>query len=231
MTARPRRSRRSSSTSCTPGAMAAHDARRPAPAAPPLAPQRRAPRSAARRDGDGAGGPLLARMLPPLHAGARLLPRPRHLRPVPHPAPARSALPDLLRRPAGEQHRDRPHHLLPRRRGDAAPRGAAAVLLAFLVIPAAVGVLITTGLVLVFPARGTRDALMVGVGLAVAALVVAIRFLRPERLADPSALVGFASFLGAFGATGSPYLPTTWAAETLLPLLGARPGEPLFYFG
>ena len=109
--------------------------------------------------------------------------------------------------------------------------GAVAVLLAFLVIPAAVGVLITTGLVLLFPARGTRDALMVGVGLLVAALVVAVRLLRPERLADPAGLVGFASLLTGFGATGSPYLPTTWAAETLLPLLGARPGEPLFYFG
>src|SRR3989475_3674557 len=78
--------------------------------------------------------------------------------------------------------------------------GAVAVLLAFLVVPAAVGVLITTGLVLVFPARGTRDALMVGVGLAVAALVVAVRLLRLERLADPSGLGGFASLLAGFGA-------------------------------
>src|SRR5438552_8226462 len=60
--------------------------------------------------------------------------------------------------------------------------GAVAVLLVFLVIPAAVGVLVTTGLVLVFPARRTRDVLIVGVGLAVAALVVAVRLLRPERL-------------------------------------------------
>ena len=108
---------------------------------------------------------------------------------------------------------------------------AVAVLLVFLVIPAALGVLVTTGLVLVFPARRTRDALLVGVGLGVAALVVAVRVLRPERLADPSGLAGFTGFLAGFGATGSPYLPTTWAAETLLPLLGARPGEPLFSFG
>ena len=108
---------------------------------------------------------------------------------------------------------------------------AVAVLLVFLVIPAALGVLVTTALVLVFPARRTRDALLVGVGLGVAALVVAVRLLRPERLADPSGLAGFTGFLAGFGATGSPYLPTTWAAETLLPLLGARPGEPLFSFG
>src|SRR5439155_1081805 len=108
--------------------------------------------------------------------------------------------------------------------------GAVAVLLAFFVIPAAVGVLVTTGLVLVFPARRTRDVLIVGVGLAVAALVVAVRLLRPERLADPSGLVGFASFLAGFGATGSPYLPTTWAAETLLPLVSALVAIYLYNF-
>jgi ABC-2 type transport system permease protein len=106
---------------------------------------------------------------------------------------------------------------------------AAAVLLLFLVIPAALGVLVTTMLVLVFPARGTRDALLVGVGLMVGAAVVVVRMLDPERLAHPSGLVGFAGFLAGFGASGSPYVPSTWAAETLIPLLGAREGEPMFH--
>jgi ABC-2 type transport system permease protein len=109
--------------------------------------------------------------------------------------------------------------------------GALGVLATFLVIPAALGVLATTGLVLVFPARRTRDALLVGVGLALAVLVLVVRLLRPERLAHPSGLLGFAGFLAGFGATGSPWLPTTWAAEVLIPLLGARPGEPLFHLG
>jgi ABC-2 type transport system permease protein len=109
--------------------------------------------------------------------------------------------------------------------------GALGVLAAFLVIPAALGVLVTTGLVLVFPARRTRDALLVGVGLAIGMLVVAVRLVRPERLAHPSGLVGFAGFLTGLGGGGSPWLPTTWAAEVLIPLLGARPGEPLFYLG
>ncbi len=109
---------------------------------------------------------------------------------------------------------------------------AAVVALAlFLVIPAALAVLLTTGLVLAFPARGTRDALLVGVGLLMAAMVVVIRVLDPERLAHPSGLVGFAGFLAGFTASGSPWLPSTWAAEVLLPLLGARTGEPLFYLG
>jgi len=108
---------------------------------------------------------------------------------------------------------------------------AVGVLGTFLVIPAALGVLATTGLVLLFPARRTREALLVGSGLALGALVFGVRLLRPERLAHPAGLVGFAGFLAGVGAKGSPWLPTTWAVEVLVPLLGARPGEPLFYLG
>jgi ABC-2 type transport system permease protein len=104
------------------------------------------------------------------------------------------------------------------------------VLGTFVVIPAATGVLLATALVLVFPARGARDTLVVAVGFLIAAIVTVIRMLDPERLAHPSGLVGFAGFLAAFGATGSPYWPTTWAAETLVPLLGARAGSPGFHF-
>jgi ABC-2 type transport system permease protein len=114
---------------------------------------------------------------------------------------------------------------------DAGPRyylGLSAVLGTFVVIPAALGVLVATALVLVFPARGARDTLAVGIGLVVAAAVVVVRMLDPERLAHESGLMGFAGFLAGFGSTGSPYWPTTWAAEALVPLLGARDGEPGF---
>jgi ABC-2 type transport system permease protein len=106
--------------------------------------------------------------------------------------------------------------------------GLAAVLATFVVIPTAIGVLVATLLVLVFPARGARDTLAIGVGLLVAAAVMMVRMLDPERLAHESGMMGFAGFLAGFGATGSPYWPTTWAAETLVPLLGAREGEPGF---
>jgi ABC-2 type transport system permease protein len=107
--------------------------------------------------------------------------------------------------------------------------GTLAALVPFLVIPAALGVLLTTALVMVFPARRARDGLLVLVGLLVGAAFILARTLRPERLAEPSGLVGFAAFLVGFGGEPSPYLPTTWAAEVLVPLLGAREGEPLFH--
>lgn len=107
--------------------------------------------------------------------------------------------------------------------------GAVATMLPFLVIPAAIGVLVTTALVMVFPARRARDGLLVLVGLLVGVAFVLARTLRPERLAEPSGLVGFAAFLVGFGGEPSPYLPTTWAAEVLIPLLGAREGEPVFH--
>jgi ABC-2 type transport system permease protein len=102
------------------------------------------------------------------------------------------------------------------------------VLGSFVVIPTAIGVLLATAMVLVFPARGARDTLAVGIGLLVGAAVMLVRMLDPERLAHPSGLMGFAGFLAGFGTTGSPYWPTTWAAETLVPLFAGRDGEPWF---
>lgn len=106
-----------------------------------------------------------------------------------------------------------------------------AAMLPFLVIPAAIGVLLATALVVVMPAHRARDGLLVLVGLLVAGGFVAVRMLRPERLADPAGLAGFASFLVGFGGSPSPALPTTWAAEVLLPLLDGRDGDPLFFLG
>jgi ABC-2 type transport system permease protein len=103
-----------------------------------------------------------------------------------------------------------------------------AVLGAFVVIPTALGVLAATALVLVFPARGARDTLAVGVGFLVAGAVILVRMLDPERLAHPSGLLGFAGFLASFESTGSPYSPTTWAAQTLVPLLAGGAGTPAF---
>jgi ABC-2 type transport system permease protein len=96
------------------------------------------------------------------------------------------------------------------RAGPAFYLGTVATLVPFLVVPAAIGVLTATAIVLVFPARRVREVLLVASVTLTAAAYLAFRLLRPERLADPSGLAGFAAFLADVGAP-SPFLPTTSA--------------------
>jgi ABC-2 type transport system permease protein len=100
----------------------------------------------------------------------------------------------------------------------------------FLVIPAALGVVITTVLVNVFPARRTRDILVLLSILAVAILYLMFRMMRPERLVNPEGFADFAAFLSAMQTPQWPFLPSTWATEVLFPLLGLRRGDPIFYY-
>ena len=106
--------------------------------------------------------------------------------------------------------------------------GSVAMMIPFLIIPAAIGVLLVTGLVLILPARRVRDAMLVGIGLLVGAAFLAARLLRPEQLADRNGLVGFTAFLVGLDDP-SPWLPTTWASKILIPLLRVEAGEPWFY--
>ncbi|MBI4514878.1 MAG: hypothetical protein HY699_03560 [Deltaproteobacteria bacterium] len=100
----------------------------------------------------------------------------------------------------------------------------------FLVIPAAIGTTLTAVLVNVFPARRTKDILLLLSIVAVAVLYLFIRMLQPERLVNPEAFADFMDFLGAMQAPSSPLLPSTWATEAVFPLLGLRPGSPGFYY-
>jgi ABC-2 type transport system permease protein len=107
---------------------------------------------------------------------------------------------------------------------------SAATLPLFIVIPAAIGVAITAVLVNVFPARRTRDILVLLSVVMVAVLYLLFRMLQPERLVNPEAFASFVQFLAAMRTPSSPFLPSTWAAEILYPLLSGRGGSPLFYF-
>ncbi len=100
----------------------------------------------------------------------------------------------------------------------------------FLVIPATLGVACTAVLVNVFPARRTRDILVLMSVLAIAVLYLLVRMLQPERLVNPEAFASFVQFLAAMQTPSSPFLPSTWAAEILYPLLGGESGSALFYW-
>jgi ABC-2 type transport system permease protein len=100
----------------------------------------------------------------------------------------------------------------------------------FLMIPAALGICITTVLVNVFPARRTRDILVLLSVVAVALLYLLFRLIRPERLVNPEGFADFTAFLAAMRTPEWIFLPSTWATEILFPLLGFREGNPLFFY-
>ncbi|MDX2168731.1 MAG: hypothetical protein SF182_16790 [Deltaproteobacteria bacterium] len=106
----------------------------------------------------------------------------------------------------------------------------ALVLPPFVLIPASLGVMTTTVLVNVFPARRTKDILVLLSVVAVALLYLLFRLVRPERLVNPEGFADFGAFLAAMRTPDASFLPSTWATEVLFPLLGGREGSPLFYY-
>lgn len=100
----------------------------------------------------------------------------------------------------------------------------------FLVIPAALGVMITAVLVNVFPARRTKDILLLLSIFTVALLYLLFRLVQPERLVNPEGFSDFMEFIAAMRTPQWMFLPSTWATEILFPLLGLRDGDPFFYF-
>ncbi len=107
--------------------------------------------------------------------------------------------------------------------GDAVFYGiAAAAIIPYLVIPAVLGAAITLVLVRVVPARRTRDILALVSVVAVALLIVGIRVLRPERLMNPEGFRNLVDFLEVLRTPSSPWLPSEWAAQTLVGYLEGR---------
>jgi ABC-2 type transport system permease protein len=106
---------------------------------------------------------------------------------------------------------------------------AALTLPAFVVVPAAVGVAVTSVLVNVFPARRTRDLLILLAIVAFAFVYLALRLLQPERLLHPEASASVVQFLSELRTPSSIWLPTTWATQVLHGSLTGNLRTPLFY--
>ncbi len=82
-------------------------------------------------------------------------------------------------------------------------------------IPSALGALVTLGLVSVFPARRARDLLMLMGLLFAVAIVMLLRFIRPERLLDVQSLPDVTAFFATLQSPVTPFLPSFWAGESL----------------
>ena len=85
----------------------------------------------------------------------------------------------------------------------------------FSIIPVALGAMVTLLLVNVFPAKRARDVLMLMGLLFAAALVVLLRFVRPERLLRVESLPDVSAFFATLQSPITPMLPSFWAGESL----------------
>jgi ABC-2 type transport system permease protein len=100
-----------------------------------------------------------------------------------------------------------------------------------LILAAAMGTTLTMVLVQVFPAQRTRDILFLLSILIIILLFFLFRFSRPERLVDPDAFMSVVTYFQALSTPASPYLPSSWAAEAVWPLLKPSSASSAFYQG
>lgn len=104
------------------------------------------------------------------------------------------------------------------------------VLPLFVIIPAAVGVLITHLLVRLLPARRIRDILFF-IGLfAFVILYFLFRFSQPERLVHPETFGHFLEFLTAMETPSSPLLPSSWSAGIFAYVLFKKEADLWFLY-
>ena len=99
---------------------------------------------------------------------------------------------------------------------------AAATVVPFVLIPVALGCLVTLGLVNVFPARRARDILMLMGLLFGIVVVLMLRFLQPERLLKVESLPDVTAFFATLQSPVTPLLPSFWAGEALFSSLMGR---------
>jgi ABC-2 type transport system permease protein len=92
---------------------------------------------------------------------------------------------------------------------------AVLTLVPFVVIPVAAGSVVTLILVNVFPARRARDILTLMGLLFAVAIVMMLRFLRPERLLSVESLPDIAAFFSTLQSPGHPPVPLLLGGETL----------------
>jgi ABC-2 type transport system permease protein len=104
------------------------------------------------------------------------------------------------------------------------------VIIPFLIIPAGLGIILTMVLVNVFPAKRTKDIFLLLSIILIIILYLLFRFLRPERLVNPETFPAVAAYLTALNTPSSPFSPSHWATEAILPLLQNYPGSPIFFF-
>ena len=103
-------------------------------------------------------------------------------------------------------------------------------LIPFLVIAAAIGVIVIQVLAALLPAQRGKDMLFVFAICFLSLFLLFFRLLQPELLVNPEKFADFAAYLTALQAPSSPFLPSTWAAASLLPFVGLADGDAVFHY-
>lgn len=109
--------------------------------------------------------------------------------------------------------------------------GLVIFLVPYLIIPTAVGVTAATLMVNIFPARRTRELMVMVSFLFVVGLFLLLRYLQPEKLVNADNFSDIMAFLGQVQSPTATFLPSHWGTEALMPLLTGDVGEPVFYLG
>ncbi len=104
------------------------------------------------------------------------------------------------------------------------------VLTLFVMIPVGIGIMMSIILMALVPAKRARNVFLSLGLLILAILFLLFRFLRPERFANPEWFANLTIFLSEMKLPVSPFLPSVWATESLMPFFNAEGGEPLFHF-
>ena len=97
------------------------------------------------------------------------------------------------------------------------------VLPCFIVVPVSIGIILSSLLVTIFPARRLRE-LLVFAGIAcLVFVVVMLRVFRPERLVDAGSFESLAAYVAELQAPIPLLIPPRWASDVLLDTLTGRP--------
>ena len=96
-------------------------------------------------------------------------------------------------------------------------------------IASAISALAVVVAAILLPAGRIRTVFIFFGLILVLALIFAFRLMRPERLVNPETFATLLLYLREMGTPGSPFLPTTWAFDSLNAALSGLKGETLFH--
>ena len=106
---------------------------------------------------------------------------------------------------------------------------AGMALIPLCLIASAISALVVVIAAVLLPAGRIRTVFVFFGLLLIVALIAAFRLMRPERLVNPETFATLLLYLREMGTPGSPFLPTTWASDSLNAALSGLKGEALFH--